>query len=257
MVLHLNLQSIKYGDNITISGIENLAGTISNQRSDVCELKIAGVLDSFEPYVPQNYQLKEYNTAIVIMLNKEMYEKDLENDKINSIEIYCSTEKPYEIDKKINEYGISGDNLYDERLEEESNIKLLRFLLYTLDIMITIFCMSNIFYIISASTLFRKKDFAILRSLGMSERKINKMFILEGFFYGISGIIIGTLLSIWILYLVGEFTIDKELYIFEYPFIQIIYAIILVYAVIFFAMLSARRKIKDRNIIEDVKNDIN
>lgn len=246
---------MRCGDSITISGIKLESGGINQERSEICELKIAGVLDSFEPYVPQNYQLQEYNTAIVIMLSKEMYEKELENDTILMLESYFSTEEPYEIDKITSENKIIGENLYDENLKEESNIELLKFILYTLDIVITVFCMANIFYIISASTLFRKKDFAILRSLGMSESKINKMLTLEGFFYGISGIILGTLLSIVILYLVGQFTIDKELYIFEYPFMQIIYAIILVYVVIFFAMLSARKKIKDRNIIDDVKNE--
>ena len=91
----------------------------------------------------------------------------------------------------------------------------------------------------------------------MNEKQINKMLGFEGIFYGFSGIIFGTIFSFIVLYVFGKIGINQELYLFKFPVMQIIYAIIIVYAVIFFAMLSARKKIKDRNIIEDVKNDVN
>ncbi len=248
------LTKYESGDSIKIRAIGR------NQEKELC-LNIASVVDDFEPYVPHNYQLTDYNKAVAVLLSKDMYEKELEQNTISTSEIFISTDKPYEIDGKLEEInekvgGASGENLYVERLEEESHKALVKFILYTLDIIITVFCMANIYYIISESTTFRKKDFAILRSIGMSEKKIDKMLALEGIFYGISGIVLGTVFSLGVLNILKQFAIDTDLYLFNLPIMQIIYAIIIVYGVIFIAMLSARRKIKNRNIIDDVKMDI-
>ena len=253
---------MKFGDSITVLGRRREGG------EEICKLNIAGIVDTFEPYTPDNYQILDYNTIIIALLSKDSYEKEVENGTIELSNIYISTDKPYEIDRKIEEFNNSqedeylwGKNLYDERLQEESKFELFKFILYVFDILIISFCMFNIFNIISSSTIFRKRDFAILKSLGMSEKQINKMLCFEGILYGFSGIIFGTIFSFIVLYVLEkigtEIGISQELYIFKYPFVQIIYAIILVYAVILFAMLSARKKIKDRNIIEDVKNDVN
>ena len=246
---------MKCGDSITVLG---------DRKEEISKLNIAGIVDTFTPYTPDNYQIVDYNTTIIALLSKEQYKKELENKTIFHTNIYISTDQPYEIDRQIEEFNNSqdeeyiwGKNLYDERLEEESKYELFKFILYVFDILIISFCMFNIFNIISSSTIFRKRDFAILKSLGMSERQINKMLCFEGILYGFSGIIFGTIFSFIILYVLGNIGINQELYLFKYPFIQIIYAVILVYVIIFFAMLSARKKIKDRNIIEDVKNDIN
>ena len=251
---------MKFGDSITVFGtnMETL------KREEICKLNIAGVVDSFEPYTPNNYQIVDYNTTIIVLLSKDLYEKEIKNNAETISNIYISTDKPYEIDRKIEEFNNSqedeylwGKNLYDERLQEESKFELFKFILYVFDILIISFCMFNIFNIISSSTIFRKRDFAILKSLGMNEKQINKMLGFEGIFYGFSGIIFGTIFSFIVLYVFGKIGINQELYLFKFPVMQIIYAIIIVYAVIFFAMLRARKKIKDRNIIEDVKNDVN
>ena len=89
----------------------------------------------------------------------------------------------------------------------------------------------------------------------MSEKQIDKMLVLEGLFYGFSGLVFGVILSLGLLELIGHFAIDMELYLFKLPLVSIIYAIFIVYAVIAIAMLSARHKIKYRNIIDDVRNE--
>ena len=188
--------------------------------------------------------------------------KEVENGTIKESNIYISTDKPYEIDDLLEEnkeltreYIIHGENLYQERNEEGSLKKLVTFILYIVDIMITVFCMTNIFYIISSSTIFRKKDFAVLRSIGMTERQIDKMLLLEGILYGFSGIVFGTIFSFGFLYLLGKYTIDKELYLFKLPFIQVIYAIILVYVIIFLAIIVARHRVKKKNIMDEIRRE--
>lgn len=188
-----------------------------------------------------------------------MYEKEIANE-YNRSTIYISTSKPYEIDEKMEELenlnntkGIFGENLYKQRLEEESNIAIFKFIFYTFLILTILFCMIYMFNIISSSVIFRKKDFAILKSIGMSQRQVDKMLFLEGIFYGFSAIIFGIMFSFLILYLLSKIAIDENLYIFEFPIVHITYAIFMIYTIILFGMINARKKVKEQNIIEDIK----
>ena len=260
---------MKSGDSITISAMNNLT------RSDVCELQIAGIVDNIEPYETRDkngmsvYTSDDYSTSFVLILSRDRLQKEQQyvmDKKVNYYtNIYISTDKPYEIDEAIegdlkelknDNYGTpSGTNLYQEREEDEALTNIIKFLLYVFEIIISVFCMMNIFYIISASTIFRTKDFAVLKSIGMSEKQIDKMLILEGFFYGFSGLVFGTVFSFAILKIIGHFTVDAELYLFKLPIVSIVYVVVIVYTVIALAMMSARHRVKNRNIIEDVKNE--
>ena len=238
------------------------------KREDICTLQIAGIIDSIEPYGTEHYTVSDYTAGFVLLLSRDRLQKEIQNVVSGSnltTNIYISTENPNEIEKEVKgeieelvdreESYIGGENLFQKREEEEALSKLVKFLLYGLELIITVFCMMNIFYIISASTLFRTKDFAVLKSIGMSEKQINKMLALEGIFYGFSGLVFGTIFSFAILKIIGHFTVDAELYLFKLPFMSIVYAVVIVYAIIALAMISARRRVKNRNIIEDVKDE--
>lgn len=63
---------MKYGDSITIW---------ANQETEddtAFELEIAAVMEDFEPYLVHNYQLTDYNSALVILLSQELYEEEIE-----------------------------------------------------------------------------------------------------------------------------------------------------------------------------------
>lgn len=244
---------MRCGDSISISGVDNL------QNYDICDLKVAGIVKNISPYNIKNDQLRDYTTAIVIILSNDRLKQEIDDGTITtggSSWCYISTSNPYKLDEKreeIEKLGGITENLYETRKKQESGNELIKGVIYIFDIMLNVFCMVNIFYIISASTIFRKKDFAVLRSIGMSEKQINKMMILEGLMYGFSGLIFGTIFSLIGLYLLGKYSIDGDLYLFKFPIIHIIYAIIIVYVVILFAMISAKRKVKNKNIIDNIR----
>ena len=160
-----NVDNSVYGDYFEI--------TSNSGTKKIDDLKIAGIVEDFYPYTPTDYKLTDYSPIIPIMLSSDMYDTQLQNTAISDSTIYISSHTPYEIDNKMNEIKaladnsqyISGENLYEQRLAKESILELQKFILYAFDILITIFCMTNIFNIISSSTIFRKKDFAILRSM--------------------------------------------------------------------------------------------
>ncbi len=121
--------------------------------------------------------------------------------------------------------------------------------------MIAISSILNIFNTISSSIILRKREFAILKSIGISEKQTNKMMLLEAIFYGIDAIVYGVIISIAILYIVYLILINTNLYSFEVPLISIILVIVTVYVSIFVAIVNTRRKLKKKNIIDEIREE--
>ena len=254
---------MKFGDTINLKNGDAIFG-----YKDVYDLKIASIIDNYIPYEISHTSNSDKEFKINILLSKELFEKEL--SKIGDyrgedahVSIYISTEKPFEIDEKIDEirkisyletsFEAQGFNLYKTKLSEESKKNILSITLYLFIGFITCFSIINIFNTIFSSLMLRKGDFAILKSLGMSNKQIKKMLFLEGIFYGFDSILYGIIISTLILYIMYLKMIDTNLYIFTIPWNYIFTCILVTYAVIFISMWIARKKINKQNIIDEIK----
>ena len=140
-------------------------------------------------------------------------------------------------------------NNYIPKIANESKQVVLEIFAYSFIVLICVISALNIFNTILSSINLRKKEFAVLKSLGMSEKQISKMLALEGTFYCIDSIIYGILISIIIM----KNTYYQ--YTFEIPWIQIAISIIVTYIITFGAMWIARIKLRKQNIIDEVKDE--
>ena len=251
----------KYGDKLKLTNF-NIGDkiTIEIDRKEK-EFIIAGIVDDFEPYLSVPKQTEFSYLSIYQIVNKETA-KELEAMKpfgSYMASIFIDTNNAEKIDEAISkmeeENYCLGFNLYEQRISEEAQKAITKIVAFTFIILIVLISATNIYNTISTSILLRKKEFAELKSLGMSGKGINRMLFLEGIFYGVDSIIYGTLISIAILYVEYVFMIETKLYLFKIPILNIIISIIVTYTVIFFAMLIAKRKIKKQNIIDEIKEE--
>ena len=192
------------------------------------------------------------------MPNKEF----IKTEKAYSpISLYFSTDKSYEIDNIIEqmnreiEMNISGKNLYAERISEISKQAIVKIVFYAFVVTISLFSIMNIFNTIYSSVILKKKDFAILKSIGMSKKQMNKILSFECIFYGLDSIFYGTSISIVILYFMYLLMKNTKVYVFSIPWINIVISIIIIYIAIFLAMINAKRSIKNNNVIQEIKSD--
>lgn len=146
-------------------------------------------------------------------------------------------------------------NNYIPKIINESKQRVVEIFAYSFIVLIGILSTLNIFNTIVSSINLRKKDFAVLKSLGMSQKQINKMLTLEGMFYCLDSIIYGLLISMMILYLMFTKMQNTNLYTFEVPWIQIAISIIVTYIITFIAMWTAKSTIKKQNIIDEIRNE--
>ena len=145
---------------------------------------------------------------------------------------------------------------YTEQVEVmENSMLLISVFVYGFIILMSLICIANIVNTISTSLALRRKEFAMLKSVGMTDRAFNKMIAYESAFYGIKAVIfglpVGTAVMLLIRYFVTD-SFDMELGI---PWMGYLIAIIGVFAVIGVTMLYSSRKIKKANVIEALRDE--
>lgn len=112
----------------------------------------------------------------------------------------------------------------------------------------------NVFNTIISNMLIRNREFAILRSVGMSRRSYYKIIFYECAFYSLVSIAIGLVLSVLIsLLLKDSFGIPMA---FILPVKEIIIAALAIAVILAISTLFAARRILSSNIIESIKTEL-
>lgn len=146
-------------------------------------------------------------------------------------------------------------NYEKEAKAENAMVLVISIFLYGFITVISLIGVTNIFNTITTTMNLRKKEFAMLKSVGMTTKEFNRMIRLETIFYGtkalIIGIPIGTILS-YIIYRAFDSSIEME---YILPIKAITIAIIFVFVLIGIIMKFSINKINKQNIIETIRND--
>lgn len=153
----------------------------------------------------------------------------------------------------------NSDNVYD--LDESQQvintlIYVLQVFIYGFITLMTLITIANILNTVSTGVILRRKEFAMLRSVGMTPKGFRKMIIMESVFYGLKSLIIGIPVSLLI-----NFALNRSLGSAYVPFnIDItayLAACLGVFIITGISMLYSVGKIKKDSIIETLKEEIN
>ncbi|MBU3129993.1 FtsX-like permease family protein [Clostridium tagluense] len=149
---------------------------------------------------------------------------------------------------------------FHKMLDESRNmIFIANVFAYTFIIMISLIAVANVFNTISTNIKLRRRELAMLRSVGMSDRDFQKMMNFECAFYGIKALLFGlpiSAISSWLIYK-GMVTGGADNMNFVFPWGSMAISVLSVLFVVFITMLYSTRKIKKENIIDALRDDMN
>lgn len=126
---------------------------------------------------------------------------------------------------------------------------------YGFIIVISLIGVTNIFNTITTNMRLRSKEFAMLKSIGMTKREFNRMIRLESLFYGVKSLIIGIplgLLSGLGIFKAFSMNLATD---FVVPYTAILISIVFVFAVVWLIMRFSISKVQKQNIIETIRKD--
>ena len=132
---------------------------------------------------------------------------------------------------------------------------VMRIFSYGFILLISLIAMANVFNTISTNILLRRREFAMLRSVGMTDKGFRRMMNLECILYGCKGLFFGLLVAIGVTYLIYRALSNELVFAFYIPWYSIVIAIASVFLVVFATMLYAMSKIKKDNVVETLKQE--
>ena len=127
---------------------------------------------------------------------------------------------------------------------------------YGFIILISLISIANVFNTISTNILLRRREFAVLRSVGMTRHGFYKMMNLECILYGCKGLFFGLIASVGVTYLIYLSLRNQMILDFYIPWYSVVIAVFSVFFVVFCTMLYAMRKIQKDNVAETLKSDV-
>lgn len=168
-------------------------------------------------------------------------------------------QKSYEsLTAKMEERGMNKDSLFNaaQRYEEDRGIQIaIRILSFGFITLISLIAAVNVFNTISTNIMLRKREFAMLKSMGMNMKSMKKMMNYECLIYGFRSIFYGVILSILISFAMFMVLSQGAAIDFRQPWEGILISVIWVFAVVFITMIYSMSKIKKQNIIDELKKD--
>ncbi len=242
--------------------------TINNGVRKTVDVTIAGVTDK----VPIGY--KGYSSITLMFMNQKGFESLWADGKSgnelkpgyasysayvvaeNADDYQDTFEKETEENPEYSQISFYVSNLDKQMRDEKSLFTLLGVFAYGLIVVIALIGITNIINTLSTGMELRSREFATLRSIGMTDKQFAGMVRLESVFISVKALVIGVPLGILISYLLCVMMnrMDNAI-IYEPPYKAIILCIVVVIMLIYAIMKLSMTKLRHNNIIETIKNE--
>lgn len=187
-------------------------------------------------------------------------------DNINEysdLRMYVNSNNPTYLENSLNDLIENDDTYMDmtvinyEKWAENENrmVLVISIFLYGFITVITLIGVTNIFNTITTNMILRSKEFAMLKSVGMTTNEFNKMIRLENIMYGVKSLLIGIpigILGSYLIYSSYASSIDAG---YVLPLKAILICIVFVFIIVGITMKYSLNKINKQNIIDTIRND--
>lgn len=253
-------QKKHYTLNLLDEGIHDITVEMLKEREDAAgeKIDIVGVTDSVPLGVQDNLP---YMLTVIYPFSAISALQEGKNGEVD-VTMYFKTEDHRivfdRIYKVLNEKGLPVSRLINYAETDEANralITIVNVFSYGFIVLISLIALANVFNTISTNISLRRREFAMLKSIGMTEKGFSKMMNYECLLYGIKGLMYGIPVSIGVTYLIYRSIAEGLETKFFVPWYSMAITVGSVFIVVFSTMLYSMSKIKKDNPIDALRNE--
>lgn len=200
-----------------------------------------------------------YMDDFKLIVNKKLYDSILDGDadftQFNIIS--DNTNNIDKLTKELDKYSnVNYINIKESMKQTNNLILVVKILMYGFISLVTLIGVTSVFNTISTSMALRKREFAILRSIGLTRGGFNKMLFFESLFFGMKSLIFALPVSIGVTILIHYSLSDMmSISTIIIPWKAIIISIVSVFIIVLLTMMYSSSKIKKHNIIEQIREE--
>lgn len=154
-----------------------------------------------------------------------------------------------------NQYGYNVMDKMEEIKSVEDTLMVMQIFVYGFVTVISLVSITNIVNTISTNINLRKRELAIIKSIGVTPGGFNKMIYLESLLYGALSLIYGIPLGIALVMLMNFILGDVISFGLVLPWKAMIICVIGVFIITFISSYIPIKKINKENIIENIRQE--
>ena len=258
--INYNIPVIKNNNNgyIKLCNIDDsTVEDIENDYSKYCNKTINNiyVTDKYDPMFEEGV----YNDNYKLIVNRKIYEVtfggEIDNVKYNIIS--DNTDNIDKLTKELDKYdNVNYTNVKESMKQANNMILVIKILMYGFIGLVTLIGITSVFNTISTSMALRKREFAVLRSIGLTRKGFNKILFFESLFFGLKSLIYAIPVSFGVTIIIHYALADMmSISTIIIPWKAITISIVSVFVIVLLTMMYSTSKIKKHNIIEQIREE--
>lgn len=228
-----------------------------------CDVEIAGFVD----YDQDNYVLglnpvNSISAYVPVSVYKDViYDGFDKGDLSYNLGVETTQHNQvYDDIKNVFDTNDFGEAFIVDTIEQFQMMNTIMFVMqvfvYGFIALISLITLFNIINTISNSTMLRKKEFAMFKSVGITPSGFNKMVVLESAFYGLKALVFALPISALVSFGINK-ALGEDMIPFEINWLMYLAVIGAVFVVVGMTMIYSVHKIKNDSIVETLKEEIN
>ena len=200
-----------------------------------------------------------YMDDFKLIVNKKLYD-NISDSSTHYTQFNIISDNTNNIDKltkDLDKYSnVNYTNIKEAMKQANNLILVVKILMYGFISLVTLIGVTSVFNTISTSMALRKREFAVLRSIGLTRGGFNKMLFFESLFFGMKSLIFALPVSIGVTILIHYSLADMvSISTIIIPWKAIIISIVSVFIIVLLTMMYSSSKIKKHNIIEQIREE--
>ena len=168
-----------------------------------------------------------------------------------------NTDNIDKLTKELDKYdNVNYTNVKESMKQANNMILVIKILMYGFIGLITLIGVTSVFNTISTSMALRKREFAVLRSIGLTRKGFNKILFFESLFFGLKSLIYAIPVSLGVTIIIHYALADMmSINSIVIPWKAITISIVSVFVIVLLTMMYSTSKIKKHNIIEQIREE--
>lgn len=146
-------------------------------------------------------------------------------------------------------------NVAEEEESQRNTVTIIRVFSYGFVVLISLIAATNVFNTISTNIGLRRREFAMLRSVGMTQKGFNRMMNFECLLYGSRALLFGLPAACGVTYLIYLAMLGGYDTTFRLPWTAMGVAALSVFLVVLATMMYAMGKLKREDPVQTLKNE--
>ena len=200
-----------------------------------------------------------YMSDFKLIVNKELYDNisDSGTHYTQFNIISDNTDNIDKLTKELDKYdNVNYTNVKESMKQANNMILVIKILMYGFIGLVTLIGVTSVFNTISTSMALRKREFAVLRSIGLTRKGFNKILFFESLFFGLKSLIYAIPVSLGVTIIIHYALADMmSINSIVIPWKAIIISIVSVFVIVLLTMMYSTSKIKKHNIIEQIREE--